>query len=174
MALEVERKYLVVNDTWRGEAAASRHIEDHLIARFEGGKARVRLCEDQPTLTLKGERHGAARSEYHVSLTSDDAQGIISEFAKGPGLEKLRHEVKVGEHLWQVDEYLGPLLGLVTAEIELGAESEDFDIPEWTGREITGDTRLSSAVLAEASRDPNGAAQIITLYGVNAVGGSND
>jgi adenylate cyclase len=168
MALEIERKYLVLDDAWREETTVRRQIEDHLIATFEGGKARVRICEDQPTLTLKGVRRGATRSEYHVSLTSDDAQAIISEFSKGPGLEKIRHEVPQAVRVWLVDEFLGPLRGLVTAEIELAAENEKFDIPKWIGREITGDARLSSAVLAEAFRDPDGAAQIITLYGVKA------
>jgi adenylate cyclase len=166
MALEIERKFLVLNDAWRQETTVRRQIEDHLIATFEKGKARVRLCEDQPTLTLKGARRGATRSEYHVSLTSDDAQAIISEFSKGPGLEKIRHEVPRAGRVWLVDEFLGPLQGLVTAEIELAAEDEKIDIPNWVGREITGDARLSSAVLAEACRDPHGAAQIITLYGV--------
>jgi len=148
---------------------SQRRIEDHLIAQFEDGKARIRLCEGEATLTIKGPRNGLSRKEYHVSLAQSDASAMIEDFAKGPGLEKVRHEVAHGGSIWQVDEYLGSLTGLVTADVELKSENQTLDLPDWVGKEITGDARLSSSVLANAFRDPDSAAQVLTLYGTDAL-----
>jgi adenylate cyclase len=150
LALEIERKFLVKDYSWRASVTRSRHIEDHLIAKFENGKARIRVCESEITLTIKGPRRGFSRREYHVALSEDDGRSMIKDFAKGPGLEKMRHDVLIGDLLWQVDEYLGHLRGLVTADVELANEEQSFIEPSWVGMEITGDTRFSSSVLAKA------------------------
>jgi hypothetical protein len=81
MALEIERKFLVVDQTWRSLTSSSQHIMDHLIASFENGKARIRICGGSTILTLKGQRRGIARSEYHVPVSEVDARDMISEFA---------------------------------------------------------------------------------------------
>jgi CYTH domain-containing protein len=48
-----------------------------------------------------------------------------------------------------VDEFKGAHAGLVLAEIELTCPSEQFDLPDWIGSEVTGDERYSNSVLAE-------------------------
>ncbi|MBW6426072.1 adenylate cyclase [Rhizobium sp. XQZ8] len=149
----MKRKFLVNNDRWRGSARKTLHIADHLIARFESGKARVCFCENAATLTLKGLRRGASRSEFHVQLSRQDALSMEEEFSAGPALEKHRHEVDFGGLTWQVDEYLGPLAGLVTADVELPDEDAVPALPAWAGREITGDPTFSSGRLAELIRE---------------------
>ncbi|MFN7024481.1 MAG: CYTH domain-containing protein [Pseudorhizobium sp.] len=150
MALEIERKFLVVDQSWRALTADGRHILDHLIARFDLGKARIRVCDNTTTLTIKSARRGFSRSEYHIELTEADGQAMIADFARSPGLEKSRYEIRVNDVVWQVDEYLGPLLGLVTADVELPSEDHHFDKPDWVGEEITGDSRYSSSTLSAA------------------------
>jgi len=68
MTIEVERNFLVSSDGWRTQVQSSRLIVDHLIAQFETGKARIRLCDGSSVATLKGQRRGLERSEYHLPL----------------------------------------------------------------------------------------------------------
>lgn len=151
MAVEIERKFLVVGEGWREHVNASREIEDYLIASFEGGKARVRLCDGDPVLTIKGPRKGSSRSEYHLPLSPSDANAMIADFANGPGLRKIRHDVIFGGLTWQIDEFRSPIDGLFTADVELPDESHPVEMPDWAGLEITGDSRFSSSVLASAT-----------------------
>ena len=62
-------------------------------------------------------------------------------------MEKLRTRVKVGEHVWEVDEFLGANKGLLVAEIELAAEDELFLLPDWIGAEVTGEARYYNSSL---------------------------
>jgi adenylate cyclase len=63
-------------------------------------------------------------------------------------IEKVRYYVRVGDHRWEVDVFGGENEGLVVAEIELGSEEEVFVLPEWVGREVSGDVRYYNAMLA--------------------------
>lgn len=149
MAVEIERKFLVTDGSWRSSVGDRREISDYLIARFEheSGKARVRICDGAAMLTIKGPRRGIKRNEVHITLEDDDARSMIEEFALAPRLRKIRHEVKFEGHVWQVDEYLGYLEGLVTCEIELLSEECAFVSPPWVGREVTADTRFRATAL---------------------------
>jgi CYTH domain-containing protein len=65
-------------------------------------------------------------------------------------IEKTRHDVPHGEHVWEVDVYGGRHEGLIVAEVELDEEREPVDFPDWIGQEVTGDPRFSNVVLAES------------------------
>lgn len=148
MGIEIERKFLIVDDGWRQNVKRTLHITDSLIARFDAGKARIRKCDGGYTLTIKGVRRGLTRSEYVIDLNASDAEAMINDFSKGPGLSKTRSEVLVAGVEWQVDEWGGSLQGLVTADVELREESHVLHIPSWAGPEITNDPRFSSGRLA--------------------------
>ena len=150
LGLEIERKFLVVTETWRTDVVRSLHIEDHLIADFPKGKARIRICAGTATLTLKGNRAGIRRSEFNLPLTLADAAAMAHVFSDVQPLAKRRHEVKVASLVWQVDEYLGPLAGLVTADAELPEKDHPLVLPPWAGPEITADARFCSRALAGA------------------------
>ncbi|WP_169308877.1 CYTH domain-containing protein [Paracoccus gahaiensis] len=150
MGIEIERKFLVTSGDWRGQTLGCHHIKDYLVARFDTGKARIRVFDDQATLTIKGNRTGVSRSEFHFDLSRDQARDMIAEFSTAPILEKRRHDIQFSGLLWQVDEYLGALSGLVTCDVELPHEHHDFSRPLWAGRDITHDSRYSSAQLARA------------------------
>lgn len=161
MFVEIERKFLIKDNAWRPEVICTRHITDYLIARFEAGKARIRFCDDIATLTLKGQKRGLKRSEFHVTLKEAEACAMVREFVNAPGVEKKRHDVEVAGVTWQVDEYLGALDGLVTADVELPSEDFAFAIPSWAGREVTRDARFGASALIEAaSRGPSALAEI--------------
>jgi adenylate cyclase len=63
MPVEIERKYLVVADTWRKRFHKREKLVDGLVAAADGRKVRVRLYEDRATLTVKSAREGLTRAE---------------------------------------------------------------------------------------------------------------
>lgn len=156
MLVEIERKFLITSEAWRAGIRKTRHITDHLIAKFEGGKARIRICEGEAILTFKGPRRGCKRSEYHIALDDRHAHAMIADFSTAPAVEKNRHDVEVAGLVWQVDEYLGPLAGLVTADVELPREDHPLVLPTWAGREITSDARFGSSALVAAAHQGDG------------------
>jgi CYTH domain-containing protein len=94
MAREIERKFLLANDTWKGEVTKSEHMRDGLIARFGEGKVRVRLTEGSAWLTIKGPREGISRLEFEYEIERADAEQMLQTLCLGdPVLEKIRHTV---------------------------------------------------------------------------------
>ena len=62
MPLEIERKFLVVNDGWKKYVVRKSTIRDGLIANNNGDKARVRVADDKATIALKSRRIGLVRT----------------------------------------------------------------------------------------------------------------
>lgn len=151
MALEIERKFLVVSDAWRKSVSRRIELTDGLLARFAGGKIRVRLKDEDATLTIKGRRNGIARAEYEYPIPRGHALEILATCSDGPVLRKTRHLVPDGAVTWEIDVYQGPLAGLVLAEVELTREDQAVRAPAWLGREVTHDPAYSSASLAARS-----------------------
>ncbi|MDB6454054.1 CYTH domain-containing protein [Falsirhodobacter sp. 20TX0035] len=169
MQVEIERKFLIRNAGWRDGVRHSRHITDYLIAQFEGGKARMRLCDDTAMLTFKGNRRGTRRCEYHIPLAEPDARAMVRDLVTTPPIEKRRHDVVVAGLVWQVDEYVGPLHGFVTTDAELPHEDHALVLPDWVGREITGDQRFgASAVAAAAHQGPQAVRALMRAAAVPA------
>jgi adenylate cyclase len=117
MAVEIERKFLVANDSWKNSVARSVRIRDGLIANNKGHKARVRIANNVATIALKSRRRGLVRTEFEYAIPYSDAEEMLSIMCDGNILEKVRHFVSHAENTWQVDVYEGLLDGVVLAEI---------------------------------------------------------
>jgi CYTH domain-containing protein len=149
MAVEIERKFLLANDTWKGEVIKSERLRDGLIARFGEGKVRVRLAERSASLTIKGPREGISRLEFEFEIARADAEQMLRTLCLGdPVLEKVRHTVPFGGLDWAIDVYMGPLTGVVFAEIELEYPDQDLPLPPWIGDEVTNDPRFKKSTVA--------------------------
>jgi adenylate cyclase len=154
MPLEIERKFLVAGDGWRGAAPAvvpmaQGYIND-LDAMGRGGQqasVRVRIQGDAAFLNLKSRTSGHTRLEFEYPIPLDDARVLLA-LCVGGLVDKRRHLVRHGDHLWEVDEFLGGNAGLVIAEIELAAAGEKFVKPAWLGKEVTDATRYYNLALA--------------------------
>ena len=147
MAVEIERKFLLKDPSWRdGVVRTTRMVQGYLGG--ERCSVRVRLEGDAARLNVKARVPGAARSEYEFEIPHGDAEAMLAEFCPAR-VEKLRHEVPVGASLFEVDEFLGDNAGLVVAELELEREDAIFERPAWLGREVTDDTRYYNAALAQ-------------------------
>ena len=119
------------------------------IAALEGWAVRLRLENDRAVLTLKGPRTGATAAEHEFPVDETLARDALSR-PDLPVVEKTRHLWR-GEdgHLWEIDEFEGPLAGLIIAEVELAAEDEPVVLPDFLGLEVTTATSWSSHSLAK-------------------------
>lgn len=152
MAKEIERKFLVENDTWRALAAGERHIVQAYLALDGPVSLRVRIVGDATAnLTVKSGTAQLSRDEFEYSIPLTDARELIRA-SRGRVIDKTRFLVPFEGFEWEVDEYRGGLSGLVVAEVELADERDDPPIPPWVGREVTGDGGWSNAVLATKGR----------------------
>ncbi len=148
MATEIERKFLVRNDDWRKQLLSSTHLMQGYLASTPTLTVRVRLEGEQGRLTIKGATRGISRSEYEYPVPAGDAQLMLRELAETAIIDKTRHRVRCGAHVWEIDLFAGDNQGLVLAEIELGAEDEAFERPSWLGDEVSDDPRYYNANLA--------------------------
>ena len=64
-------------------------------------------------------------------------------------INKIRHYVQYGNHLFEVDEFLDDNHGLIVAEVELDNENEVFKCPEWLGKEVTGKKKYYNSQLSQ-------------------------
>lgn len=151
MAIEIERKFLLASDAWRHQAKrrqrmAQGYLNDAAAGR-ENCSVRIRVAGTAAHLNIKSREPGARRQEFEYPIPLADAEELM-ELACTGIIEKVRHYVEYGTHLWEIDEFLGDNSGLVVAEIELKAVDEAFLQPEWLGPEVTALTRYYNLSLA--------------------------
>ena len=146
MGVEIERKFLLAGDAWRGLAQPVLQRQGYLSTHKER-VVRVRVEGDRAMITIKGANTGATRSEWEYSIPLADANDMLNHLCEQPVIEKFRRRIELGPHVWEVDEFLGANQGLVVAEIELTSEDETFDKPDWIGTEVTGDARYYNSSL---------------------------
>lgn len=145
MAEEIERKFLVIGDSWQEGVSERRAFRQFYLARSDSATVRVRITDDSSArLTVKGNRAGAARPEYEWDIPVEDARELEA-LATGRVLVKTRHVVPAGDMAWEVDVFDD---GLTLAEIELPDADASFDRPDWLGREVTDDPAYYNAAMA--------------------------
>lgn len=154
MAIETERKFLLLDDAWRNEAVTppKRLIQGYFPRVVGGPTVRVRISGAKGVLTVKGRPRDDAplsRSEFEYPIPADEARSMLEEFCGGRLVKKLRYTFPAADGLeWEIDEYLDLNAGLFTAEIELPDPETPFPRPPWLGEEITGDPRYTNAALS--------------------------
>lgn len=136
MTWEIERKFLLANETWRSQVHDSRFIAQAYLGG-DNCSVRLRLDGDEANINIKGLQIGDKRREFEYAIPVTDARLMIEEFAGGRCVEKTRHLVDYVGKTWEIDEFSGANQGLVVAEIELENQDEVFAKPSWLGREVT-------------------------------------
>lgn len=148
MAVEIERKFVVTGDSWRDQVTSATRIVQGYLASTGRLTLRVRIKGERAYLTVKGTTSGISRSEFEYEIPVADAQLLLDELAEGPVIDKVRHLVPVGDHVWEVDVFSGANAPLVMAEVELSDPAETFVRPEWAALEVSADPRYYNANLA--------------------------
>jgi adenylate cyclase len=146
MPREIERKFLVRSDAWRGGAVGKRYRQGYLSTEPDR-TVRVRVAGDAGFLTVKGRAAGATRAEYEYPIPRQDAEEMLDRLCLRPIVEKTRYRIPWGGLTWEVDDFSGENAGLVVAEVELEDEGQAVDLPPWVGREVTDDPRYANASL---------------------------
>jgi adenylate cyclase len=146
MSLEIERKFLVKDNTYR-KLGTSLHIHQGFLCTDKERVVRVRIHGKKALLTIKGITKGIARPEFEYLIPLEDAQFMLENLCMKPTIEKYRYDVNIEGFIWEVDEFHGENEGLVIAEIELKSADQPFPKPEWVGEEVTGDARYYNANL---------------------------
>jgi adenylate cyclase len=148
MAIEIERKFLVVGDGWRDLVGSRSRIRQGYLSREGRASVRVRVVDEaRAYLTIKAARSRISRHEFEYEIPAADGMALLA-FCAGHLIDKVRHRVEVGGMPWEVDMFEGDNAGLVIAEIELASESDELELPGWVGAEITEDPRYYNAALA--------------------------
>ena len=145
---EIERKFLVVNDSFKKDAFNKEKIIQGFLSSVPERTVRVRLTDLKGFLTVKGlgNATGTTRFEWEKEISDREAQALLKLCEPGV-IEKTRYYVKESNHLFEIDQFELENEGLVVAEIELQSEDESFVKPVWLGQEVTGDVKYYNASL---------------------------
>lgn len=98
-------------------------------------------------LTLKSPKSAVTNNEHEIEISREAYMDILASCAAS--VTKTRYIVRNGVDDWEVDVYHHPKADPpMIAEIELASEEQSLSLPEWIGREVTGDRWYSNAQIA--------------------------
>lgn len=147
---EIERKFLVTSEAFKNEAHKRTRIVQGFLNTHAERTVRVRIQGNDGFITIKGKsnKSGLSRFEWEKQISLAEAEDLIHLCE--PGLiEKTRYEISVGDHTFEVDDFMGENEGLIVAEVELNSETEPFSKPDWVGKEVTGDVKYYNSNLSK-------------------------
>ncbi len=148
MAKEIERKFLVTGTAYR--SGQRTLFKQGYLSIDPAHTIRVRISDKKAFLTIKGMTKGVERMEYEYQIPVTDAEEMLENLCKQTIIEKYRYVLPAGNGLkWEVDEFLGANAGLVVAEIELRHSDEQVSLPQWLGREVSGEERFYNSNLSQ-------------------------
>lgn len=148
MAIEIERRFLVDGDGWRELADDAADICQGYLSTDKNRVVRVRCSDGMGYITIKGLKQQSSAVEFEYEIPVGQAKEMIESLSVGV-VNKVRHTIAIGDLVWQVDEFSDENAGLIIAEVELDSESQEIDLPDWLGTEITQDCRYANSSLAE-------------------------
>lgn len=148
--LEIERKFLVVSKAFENEAITQTRIVQAYLNSHPERSVRVRIKGEKGILTVKGKgsESGMSRFEWEREISLHEAESLLPLCEPG-SIDKIRYEIPVENHIYEVDVFAGENKGLVVAEIELSSETETFTKPHWLGEEVTGQAKYYNSRLVD-------------------------
>lgn len=148
MAIEIERKFLVTDDSYKAMAFSTNRIAQGYLCREGGNSARVRVRGKKGYITVKGPSldGGLSRYEWEKEIPESEARELL-KLCHGAIIDKCRYLVNYEGHIFEVDEFYGDNEGLTVAEVELKSTDENFEKPPFLGKEVTGEKRYYNSSL---------------------------
>lgn len=147
MGLEIERKFLVVGDGWRGRNDGTP-MEQGYLARDPDRTIRVRIAGERAWLNIKGRCVGLVRQEFEYPIPPAEAAQLLA-LCPPPLISKTRYVIAHEGHHWEVDEFSGDNSGLILAEVEMEHPEEAVALPAWVGAEVSDDPRYYNSNLSQ-------------------------
>lgn len=154
MSKEIERKFLVVNDSYVGMSSGCHKLRQGYLSANPDATVRVRVKDDCGYLTVKGRNRGMVRDEWEYAIDAAEARQML-ELCQTGLIEKTRYIVDYMGFRWEIDRFGGHLRGLTVAEIELADPAAEPPLPPFVGREVTDDPRYYNSSLCAASGVPD-------------------
>tara|TARA_R110001632_G_scaffold8386_2_gene33115 strand:+ start:11650 stop:12123 length:474 start_codon:yes stop_codon:yes gene_type:complete len=150
MNLEIERKFLITNSNFIKDSFQKKYIQQGFLNSDKNRVVRVRIIDNKAYLTIKGisDKSGTTRYEWEKEISPIDAKELIEICEKGI-IEKYRYYHKLGNHIFEIDEFLGDNEGLIIAEVELKNKNESYLKPSYLGKEVTGEEKYYNSSLSK-------------------------
>jgi CYTH domain-containing protein len=106
MALEIERKFLVKDDSYKQQAYSSSRIAQGYICSGRGRTVRVRIRDEKAYLTIKGpaDIKGLGRYEWEKEIPLEEGRELMRLCEPGM-IDKSRFLVQSGKHVFELDEF---------------------------------------------------------------------
>lgn len=147
--IEIERKFLVINESFLTQATSHTRIVQGYLNSNPERTVRIRIKGEKGFLTIKGKSNetGTTRLEWEKEIPLNEAEQLLALCESGV-IDKIRYEVPIGNHFYEVDIFSNENQGLIIAEIELQSENEWFEKPNWLGQEVTTDKRYYNSYLS--------------------------
>lgn len=148
MGREIERKFLLSSDAWRGLVTRSDTIRQGYLSSTGGLTVRIRTINDRKGfITIKSGGSAIERAEYEYEIPIEDARELLMR-CPGRLIEKRRHHLDLVGGEWVVDEFAGRHAGLILLEVELPSVSASIELPNWLGEEVSGKAEYYNSTLA--------------------------
>jgi adenylate cyclase len=149
VGIEIERKFLVADSSWRSQVDKILAYEQGYISSNSAGTVRVRIEGERARLNIKSAGLDIQRMEYEYPIPFADAREMLDTLCLYGKVSKQRHFIIQDKHTWELDEFTGKNSGLLVAEIELSSRDEKFELPDWLGEEVSADPRYLNNNLAK-------------------------
>ncbi len=147
MTFEIERRFLIKNDNWKEFITKKIVIEQgYLSKNTDDWIVRIRFTGKEFRIALKKHIQNFTSFEYEYSIPRKDGETIMSNLSNT--IKKERFLLEVEKKSWIIDCFKENNYPLEIAEIELSNEKEDFTIPSFISKEITGLKDYSNFSLA--------------------------
>lgn len=147
MALEIERKFLVIGDAWKDHITDQFQLKQGYLQLTPERTVRIRTAEKEAFLTIKGKTTGISRVEYEYAIPFKEGLELL-KLSENKLIEKIRHIVVHHGITWEIDVFEGLNAGLILAEVELQTEHQELSLPKWVGKEVSQDARYYNAALS--------------------------
>src|SRR3954471_12488971 len=106
--VEIERKFLVTSEEFKTLAYTKHAIAQGYLSSHPKRTVRVRIMGESGFLTIKGKGNssGTTRFEWETEIALMEAKPLLQLCEPGV-IEKIRYEVNVGKHVFEVDVFSG-------------------------------------------------------------------
>ena len=148
--MEIERKFLTTSTAFIEASVSKKRIVQGFLNTHPERTVRVRLHGNNAFITVKGigNSTGTTRFEWEKKIPVKDAKKLL-ELCELGNIDKTRYQVKLENHIFEVDVFHGENEGLILAEVELAHEDEPFLKPNWLGKEVTGQPQYYNSQLSK-------------------------
>ena len=157
MGVEIERRFMIEDSTtlpplgegvkmiqcylpaklwlnyWPGEISELEQVLADPLSTY-----RFRVHGDAAIATAKNRSDGPSRLEFEKEILLESVLEIVHS-REYPSVEKTRYKIPTNDGLfWEIDCFEGNNSGLTIAEIEIPTPDYPIELPNWIGRELTG------------------------------------